>query len=79
MGSTGNKLYEQMMTERGYLPGEAPEEPYMPKFAQDQRYALMNEGVTPEQITWMQSQRDAGLPMDITHPLYNSQATEYLS
>ena len=79
MGGAGQGFLENWGAEQGYGPMMAPEEPYMPKFAQDQQYAMMNEGVTPEEINWMQSQRDMGLPMDITHPLYNSRATEYLS
>ena len=79
MGAAGQGFLENWGASRGYGPMETPEDPYMPTFAKDQQYAMKKEGVTPAQLNWMQSQKDSGMPMDITNPLYNPRATEYLS
>jgi hypothetical protein len=80
LGSTGSKLLEQYFIAEGGLPGAAPEDPYMPTFAKDQQYAIDYLGVTPEQLSWMQTKKDMGqLEASTGDPRYNPRATQYLS
>jgi hypothetical protein len=77
LGSPGVKMLEQALMAMGDLDGPAPEEPYMPKTAQEFQY-LIDQGIaTRPEINFMLESKNTGM-VDPTNPLYNSLVTPYI-
>ena len=77
LGSPGVKMLEQALIAAGDLDGPAPEEPYMPKTAQEFQY-LIDQGLATEaEINFMLESKNTKMA-DPTNSLYNPLVTPYI-